>query len=86
MVTFSMTTSVSGRSAGPVDVRPIASTTLRDSWSATSPKIVCLKFRWVVGATVMKNCEPFVPGPAFAMASRYGLLNCSSGWNSSPNL
>jgi len=30
----------------------------------TSPKIVCLPVSHVVGATVMKNCEPSVPGPA----------------------
>ena len=63
-------TSVRGRSAEPVSTAAIASTTSRYSWSATSPKMVCLKFSHVVGATVMKNWEPFVLGPAFAMASR----------------
>ena len=47
----------------------IASTTSRDVWSATSPKIVWRFWRCGVGATVTKNCEPLVPGPAFAMAS-----------------
>jgi hypothetical protein len=31
---------------------------------------VCLKFSHVQGPTVMKNCDPLVPGPAFAIASR----------------
>ena len=38
--------------------------------SMTSPKIVCLPLSHGVGATVTKNCEPFVPGPELAMASR----------------
>ena len=45
--------------------------------------MLCLKFSQVVGATVMKNCEPFVLGPALAIASRYGRSKDSSGWNSS---
>lgn len=49
------------------DLAATESTTLRESSSATSPKIVRLKFSQVVGATVMKNCEPFVLGPMFAM-------------------
>jgi hypothetical protein len=36
---------------------------------------VCLRFNQAVAATVMKNCEPFVPGPALAMANKYGLSN-----------
>ena len=68
--TDSMPTASTGRSPGPVAVVAMASTTSRELWSATSPKIVCLKFSQVVGATVMKNCEPFVPGPALAIASR----------------
>ena len=65
-----MTTGSTGRSPPPVGVVAIASTTSRDAWSATSPKIVCLKFSHGVAPTVMKNCEPLVPGPAFAIASR----------------
>src|SRR5215475_8019230 len=41
--------------------------------STTSPKMVCLPVSHVVGATVMKNCEPLVFGPALAMASLPGL-------------
>ena len=59
-----------GRSPAPVWTPAMASTTSREAWSATSPKIVCLKFSQVVGATVMKYWEPLVPGPAFAIASR----------------
>ena len=51
-------------------VLAILSTTARDAASATSPKIVCLRLRCGVGPTVMKNCDPLVPGPAFAIASR----------------
>ena len=47
-----------------------ASTTFWEAGSVTSPKIVCLPVSQAVAPTVMKNCEPFVPGPAFAMASR----------------
>ena len=53
--------------------------------SATSPKIVCLLVSHGVSVTVRKNWDPLVPGPAFAIASRYGRSNCSSGWNSSLN-
>ena len=48
--------------AAPVGVLPIASTTSRLAWSATSPKIVCLPFSHGVGPTVTKNCDPLVPG------------------------
>ena len=41
--------------------------------STTSPKIVCLPVSHSVFAVVMKNCEPFVFGPAFAIASLPGL-------------
>jgi hypothetical protein len=55
-----------------------------DSVSTTSPKMVCLRFRCGVLRTVMKNCDPLVPGPTLALANRYGRSNCS-GWNSSLN-
>lgn len=60
----------------------------------------CLLSSHGQGTVVMKNCEPFVFGPAFAMLSVYGLqtsaheeisvtgtyLSClSCGWNSSSN-
>ena len=54
----------------PVGVVAIASTTSREDWSATSPKMVCLPVSHGVAPTVMKNCEPLVPGPAFAIARR----------------
>jgi len=78
-----MVTSSTGRSWLPVFTWVIASTT--SAPLMTSPKIVCLPLSQGVGATVMKNCEPLVPGPAFAMASRYGRLKARSGWNSSAN-
>ena len=53
-----------------VDVVAIASTTACESASVTSPKMVWLRFRCGVWPTVMKNCEPLVPGPALAIASR----------------
>ncbi len=40
----------------------------------TSPKMVWRIFRCGVGATVMKNCEPLVPGPAFWAA------HAGAGW------
>src|SRR5581483_1543073 len=43
--------------------------------STSSPKIVCLPVNHSVGAMVIKNCEPFVFGPAFAIASLPGLSN-----------
>jgi len=33
----------------------------------------------------MKNCDPFVFGPAFAMLTVYGRSCRSDGWNSSSN-
>lgn len=38
-----------------------------------------------VGATVMKNWDPLVFGPAFAILSVNGLSCFSVGWNSSSN-
>lgn len=38
-----------------------------------------------VGTTVMKNWEPLVPAPAFAMLSVYGRSCLSVVWNSSSN-
>ena len=84
MVTDCSTTGVTGRSPGAVGTWVIALIT--STPSMTSPKIVCLPFSHGVAATVMKNCEPLVPGPALAIASRYGLSNRRSGWISSANL
>ena len=66
------TTLISSTGLSPLRVGAVAmaSTTALLSSSATSPKIVCLKLSQVVGLTVMKNCDPLVPGPALAMASR----------------
>ena len=55
--------SVAGLSCPPVFAVAIASTTAWLAESFTSPKMLCLRFNHVVGATVIKNCEPLVPGP-----------------------
>ena len=38
-----------------------------------------------VGTTVIKNCEPFVFGPALAMLTVYGRSCLKLRWNSSSN-
>src|ERR1700690_1524537 len=76
MVTFFITTSVVGLSRGPRSTPVILATS--DS-GAQLPKMVCLPFRYIGVPSVMKNCEPFVPGPALAIASRPGLSNLRSG-------
>lgn len=74
-MTLLITTGVTGTSCAPVGVVAILSTTACEAASLTAPKIVCLRFNHVVGATVMKNCEPFVPGPELAIARMYGASN-----------
>ena len=69
-VMLSMMTASLGRSCAPTGTAAMASTTARLSASATSPKMVCLFVSHGVADTVMKNCDPLVPGPAFAIASR----------------
>ncbi len=54
------------------DMTKIFETTSWEAGSVTSPKIVWWLFSCGVGATVMKNWDPLVPGPALAMASRNG--------------
>ena len=39
----------------------------------TRPNIVCFPSSHGVAVVVMKNCDPFVLGPAFAMLTVYGL-------------
>ena len=71
---------LTGRSVrGLVWVPAMASTTFWPAASVTSPKMVCLRVSQAVATTVMKNCEPLVPGPALAMASRYGLVEGEVG-------
>ena len=76
-VTDSIVTSSTGLSWLPVFIRLIRSTT--SAPSMTSPKMVCFPLSHGVGTTVMKNCEPLVPGQAFAIASRYGRSKTRSG-------
>src|SRR5438445_9240524 len=78
-VTDSMRTSSRGRSPGPVSTAEIASTTSMPE--VTRPKTVCLpSSHGHASAVTMKNCEPFVFGPAFAIASapRTTLLSLNS--------
>lgn len=44
----------------------------------TCPKTTCLPSKWGVGTVVIKNWEPLVFGPAFAMLSR-PTLSCYEG-------
>src|SRR5262249_23667000 len=70
ITTDSITTSLFGRSWRLRGTEAILLAT--SCPSITSPKIVCLPVSHSVGATVIKNCEPLVLGPAFAMASLPG--------------
>ena len=64
----SITCGSTGRSPGPVSVPSIASTVSIPE--TTRPKTVCLPSSHGASSTVtMKNCEPFVFGPALAIAS-----------------
>lgn len=50
--------------------------------SVTLPKTTCLPFNHGVSAVVMKNCDPFVFGPALAIdrhPTECGMANDSSG-------
>ena len=71
-------TACTGLSFAPVLTAAIASITFWLAASFTSPKIECLRFSQAVAATVIKNCDPLVFGPAFAIASRYGLSKFNS--------
>merc|ERR1719152_9148 len=51
----------------------------------TRPKTVCLLSSHGHGTVVMKNCEPLVLGPAFAIERVKGLSCFKDLWNSSSN-
>src|SRR5947209_15317042 len=70
---------------GSLAIRAICLTRARLA-SSHWPKMVCLPFKCGVGTSVMKNCDPFVLGPEFAMASRPGRSNMSEATISSLNL
>src|SRR5262249_27261409 len=71
-----MRTGRSGLSLASRGTRAIALTTaMPPHW----PKIVYFPSRSACATSVMKNCEPAVPGPALAMASRPGRSNLSPG-------
>src|SRR4051812_23516023 len=57
----------------------------RSDPSLTSPKTTCLPSSQLVTTVVMKNCEPFVFGPALAIDRRNG-RSCLSWKFSSLNL
>jgi len=63
----------------------MARTTRYDSTSpsGTSPKTTCLPSSQLVTTVVMKNCEPLVFGPAFAIERRKALLCISLKFSSS---
>ncbi len=75
----SMTMSSTGRSIRPVGALAMRSTTSRPAASATSPKMVCLRLRWGVGPTVMKNCDPLVPGPGVGHREQVGAVEHELG-------
>ena len=60
-----MRTASTGRSLASVRATPIRFTTFMPD--EMRPKTVCFPSRKGVGANVMKNCEPFVLGPALAI-------------------
>lgn len=64
-----ISTGSSGRSNFAVRAPSILWTTSNPA--VTRPNTVCLPSKCGVSAVVMKNCEPLVFGPAFAMASVY---------------
>ena len=51
----------------------------------TLPKTVCLLSNQGHGIVVTKNCDPFVPGPAFAILNVNGLSCFKCFTNSSSN-
>ena len=50
--------------------------------SKTLPNTTCLPSSHAVFTVVIKNCEPFVFGPALAMDSKYGSLCFKSKFSS----
>lgn len=67
-----MTTGVCGRSLPSVSTISMRLTSAIPS--ATSPNTTCLPSRCGVVRNVMKNCDPLVPGPAFAIDNRPGRI------------
>ena len=82
MVTFFRITGSRGLSFAFRSTRAIDFTTSTLD-SSHCPKMLYFWFRSSSGASVMKNCEPFVFGPELAMASRPGTSKFRLGVNSS---
>ena len=73
---FAMWIGSTGRSAPFVGAFSIRSTTSMPS--VTSPNTVCLpSSQGAASVVTMKNCEPFVFGPEFAIASAPRTILCS---------
>jgi len=51
--------------------------------STTSPNTVCFPFRWSCLLQVMKNCDPFVLGPALAIDNNIARLCLTIKFSSS---
>src|SRR5262249_23332946 len=84
IVTWFITTGLTGRSWRPVGTAPIFFTTSRPS--TTSPNTLWRLSRCGVGPSVMKNWLPLVFGPALAI-ERTPARSCRrDGWNSSAKL
>lgn len=80
---FSIFTLSTGRSDLSVSTKPMRLTTCIPEW--TRPNIVCFLSSHWVGASVMKNCEPFESGPELAIERMPAPLCFRSGWISSGN-
>ena len=77
--TDSMTTASPGRSIAPVAVVPIASTTSRLAWSATSPKIVCLRLSHGVAAEGDEELRAVGAGAGVGHREQVGLVEDELG-------
>lgn len=75
--------SSTGLSSAPVGTSPMRFTIAMPF--LTRPKMVCLPSSHGVGASVMKNCDPLVLGPEFAMLSTPAPVCLRAGEISSSN-
>src|SRR6185369_17042086 len=82
IVTFLMVTGSVGMLRAPVGTRAIF-ISRSSGWHC--PKMVCLPLSHGVAFSVMKDCDPLVPGPRLAIARMPPLSIVSDGSNSSPN-
>lgn len=80
---FTILTAFLGRSISPVGVPSIRLTTSIDASSRTLPNTTCRPSNHGQATVVMKNCDPLVPGPAFAIDNRPGTVCFNSKFSSS---